>query len=136
MAKRFFQKSLRSPQYGPKWVKRDLQLIKMNFGAETFTPPGTNLALKRPGFLRLEVLQGLRKNYFVFCLNFRQVSQINQKYWPKKVFLNKMGILGAFLAIQVPPGTRTRFQKWVNSEVFGIGTCKFEFSTIKTPITT
>ena len=28
---------------------------------------------------------------------------------------------------------RTRFQKWVNGDVSGIGTCKFEFSTIKNP---
>ena len=94
------------------------------------------MALKHPGVLRLEVLQGLRRNCFVFCLNFRQVNQIKQKLWAEKVFLNKMGILGAFLALKVPPGTRTRFQKWVNGEVSGIGTCKFEFSTIKTPITT
>ena len=50
----------------------------------------------------------------------------------QKGLLNKMGILGAFLAIKTP-GTRTRFQKWVNGEVSGIGTCKFEFGTIKNP---
>ena len=68
----------------------------------TSASPGPDLALKHPGVLRLEVLEGL--HYFVFCLNFRQVNQINQKLWAKKVFLNKMGILGAFLAIKVPRG--------------------------------
>ena len=64
--------------------------------------PGPDLALKHPGVLRLEVLQGLRRNYFVFCLNVRQVKQINQSYGPKNVFLSKIGILGAFLAIKSP----------------------------------
>ena len=99
--------------------------------------PRARFGPKTPrGVHRLEVLQGLRRNYFVFCLNFRQVQQINQSYGSKKVFLSKIGILGAFLAIKSPPGTRTRFQKRVNREVSGIGTCKFEFSTIKTPIMT
>ena len=44
-----------------------------------------------------------------------------------------MGIWGHF-SHKSPPGTRTRFQKWVNGEVSAIGTCKFEFSTIKTPV--
>ena len=59
---------------------------------------------------------------------------MNQSYGPKKVFLNRH--FGGILAIKVHQGTQTRFQKWVNGEVSGIGTCKFEFSTIKTPITT
>ena len=46
-----------------------------------------------------------------------------------------MGIWGHF-SPKSPGGMRTRFQKWVNGEVSGIGTCKFEFSTIKTHITT
>ena len=71
MAKSFLQKitgkllSLSSPHYGAmgKTVKRDLQLIKMNFGAKkffekkilknfevTFASPGPHLALKHPGF--------------------------------------------------------------------------------------
>ena len=38
---------------------------------------------------------------------------------------------GGIFSHKSPPGTRTRL-----GEVSGIGTCKFEFSTIKTPITT
>ena len=66
--------------------------------------PGPDLALKQPRVLRLVALQGLHRNYFVFYLNFRQVNYINQKLCAKKAFLNKMGILGAFLAIKVPRG--------------------------------
>ena len=51
----------------------------------------------------------------------------------KKVFLNKMCILGALLAIKVPRGREPDSKKWVNGEVSGIVTCKFEFSTIKNP---
>ena len=40
---------------------------------------------------------------------------------------------GGIFSQKSPPGTRTRFQKWVNGEVSGIGNCKFEFSNIKTP---
>ena len=43
-----------------------------------------------------------------------------------------MGILGAFLAIKVPRG-REPDSKMGEREVSGIGTCKFEFSTIKNP---
>ena len=54
----------------------------------------------------------------------------------KKVFLNKMDILGEFSHKSPPRGREPDSKKWVNSEVSGIGTCKFEFSTIKNPITT
>ena len=96
MAKLFHVKITKSqpPHYGgwAKQRKRDLQLIKMNFGAKIFlkkvifASPGPDLALKHPGVFRLEALQRLRRNYFVFCLNFRQVNQINQRYGPKRSF--------------------------------------------------
>ena len=66
--------------------------------------PGPDLALKHPGVLKLEVLQGLRRNYFVFCLNFRHVNQINQKLCAKKGLFKQNGHFGAFLAIKVPRG--------------------------------
>ena len=40
------------------------------FEKVTFVSPGPDLALNTPGVLRLEVLQGLSRNYFVFCLKF------------------------------------------------------------------
>ena len=108
MAKKFFAKnhgkllSLSSPHYGgwAKHLKRDLQLIKMNFGAKNFFEknfffekflshfcvPGARFGPKHPGVVRLVVLQGLHRNYFSFCLNFRQVKQINQSYGPKRYF--------------------------------------------------
>ena len=120
----------------------------MNFGAKnfvkifflknfevTFVSPGPDLALKHPGALRLEVLQGLRRNYFVFFLNLDKLTKSIKSYGPKKVFLNKMSIVGAFLAIKVPRGREPDSKNLVNGEVSGIGTYRFEFSTIKTSIT-
>ena len=61
---------------------------------------------------------------------------MNQKLWDKKGLFIQNGHFGGIFSHKSPPGMRTRFQKWVNGEVAGIGTCKFEFSTIKTPIMT
>ena len=54
----------------------------------------------------------------------------------KRSFYQNWGHFGGIFSNKSPHGTRTRFQKLVNGEVSGIGTCKFESSTIKTPMKT
>ena len=78
MAKTFLEKLRENYGGMGKIVKHDLQSIKMNFGAKNFEKfpshfcvPEPDLALKHPGILKLEVLRRLRRNNFVFCLNFR-----------------------------------------------------------------
>ena len=85
--------------------------VKMNLWQKvTFASPGPDLALKHLGVLRLEVLLGLRRNYFVFCLNFIQVNQINQSYGPKSSFLIKWSFGGIF-SHKSPPGDENQIPK-------------------------
>ena len=113
------------PQWGMgKTVKRDLKLIKKNFGAKKnfekkfffekflshFGVPGPDLALKHRGVLRLEVLQGLHRNYFVFCLNFRQVNEINPVMGRKGLF-KQNGHFGGIFSHKSPPGDTNQIPK-------------------------
>ena len=50
-----------------------------------------------------------------------------KSYKIKSLILNNLGAFGVFLA----NGEAVSTPKEVNDEVSGIGTCKFEFSTIK-----
>ena len=51
-----------------------------------------------------------------------------KSYKIKSLVLDSLGAFGVFLA----NGEAVSTAKEVNDEVSGIGTCKFEFSTIKT----
>ena len=65
--------------------------------------PGV-LALKHPGILIQLVLQGMHRNFFVFCLNFRQVNQLNQKLWAKKGLLKEKWAFWGHFSHKVPRG--------------------------------
>ena len=89
--------------------------------------PGSDLALKHPGFLRLEIWQGQRYPIHTEQKLHRILPKF-QKSWANqskvmgqnRAFFVKMGILGAFLALKFPRGTdqiskmgeRSRFRYW------------------------
>ena len=49
----------------------------------------------------------------------------------KRSFFSQNRHYGVFLALKVARGRETHHPKRVNNKVSGIGTCKFEFNTIK-----
>ena len=83
----------------------------MNFGAKKFFEKKIFLKNFFPGGLKLEVLQGLRRNYFVFCQILDKLTKSIKSYGPKKGIFKQNGHFGGIFSPKSPPGDANQIPK-------------------------